>query len=70
MIIERKVVAYWNLYDFRTGIPLDQGNGIERNAFPHIGDLTIGIPGRFQIIVRDIKFRGFKGEHPCFDVYV
>ncbi|HAV10722.1 MAG TPA: hypothetical protein DCX22_03795 [Dehalococcoidia bacterium] len=66
----KKVVAYWNVYDVSTNKLIEDQRTIEDKAMPMIGDLLVGIPGRSQAIVRNLKFAGIKDNLPCYDVYV
>ncbi len=66
----KKVIAYWNIYDSKTGAVLEEEKIIERNAMPSMGGLIIGITGRPNVIVQSFKFRGTKDNLPCYDVYV
>lgn len=67
---KKKVVAYWNIFDSKTGTVLEKEKAIERNAMPSTGGLIIGIPGRPNVIVQNFKFSGMKENLPCYDVYV
>ncbi len=63
-------VAYWNVYDTVTGQLIEKDRAIADKAMPLVGDLLIGIPGRSQAIVRNLKFSGKKDNLPCYDVYI
>ena len=65
-----KTVAYWNIYDSESGALLQKEKEIARTAMPSEGALLIGIPGKFNAVVRNFKFKGIKGNLPCYDVYV
>jgi len=67
---KKKTVAYWNIYDSETGALLEKEKEIVRNAMPSTGGLMIGVPGKFNAIVRNFKFSGTKNKRPCYDVYV
>ena len=65
-----KVVAYWDFYDSATGRILEQGRGVKNRAVPHFGEVVVGVPGKPNAIVRDIKFSGIKDKLPCYSVFV
>lgn len=67
---KKKTVAYWNIYDLKTGAILEEEKPIDRNVMPSMGGLIIGIAGRPNVIVQNFKFRGTKDNLPCYDVYV
>jgi hypothetical protein len=67
---KNKVVAYWNIYDSETGSVIEKEKAIMHDAMPSIGGLIIGIPGKFNAIVRNFRFNGIKDNLPCYDVYV
>ena len=65
-----RVVAYWDFYDFASGKILEKGRAVKNRAMPHFGEVIVGVPGKPNAIVRDIKFSGIKDKLPCYDVYV
>ena len=67
---KKKAVAYWNIFDSKTGVVLEKEKAIESNAMPSIGGLMIGTPGRPNVIVQSMKFSGTKDNLPLYDVYV
>jgi hypothetical protein len=67
---KKPVVAYWNIYDTDTGSVLEKEKAIMHDPMPSSGGLIIGIPGKYNAIVRNFKFSGTKDNLPCYDVYV
>ena len=67
---KKKAVAYWNIYDIKTGAILEKEKPVERTAMPSNGALIINIAGRPNVIVQNFKFSGTRDGLPCYDVYV
>lgn len=67
---KKKIIAYWNIYDSETGSLIEKEKAITHDAMPSAGGLIIGIPGKFNAIVRNFRFNGIKDGLPCYDVYV
>jgi len=67
---KKKIVAYWNIYDFETGLLIEKERAMTHDAMPSAGVLIIGIPGKFHAIVRNFKFSGTRDKLPCYDVYM
>ncbi|MCX6007821.1 MAG: hypothetical protein NTZ34_11275 [Chloroflexi bacterium] len=65
-----RVVAYWDFYDFATGRIMERGRPVKNRAMPHFGEVVVGVPGKPNAIVRDIKFSGIKDKLPCYNVFV
>jgi hypothetical protein len=65
-----RVVAYWDFYDFATRRIMEKGRPVQNRATPHFGEVVVGVPGKPNAIVRDIKFSGIKDKLPCYDVFV
>jgi hypothetical protein len=65
-----QVVAYWDFYDSASGKILERGRAVKNRATPHFGEVIVGVPGKPNAIVRDIKFSGIKDKLPCYNVYV
>jgi hypothetical protein len=69
-LVNVRVVAYWDFYDTATGEILERGRAVKNRATPHFGEVIVGVPGKPNAIVRNIKFSGIKNKLPCYDVYV
>jgi hypothetical protein len=65
-----RVVAYWDFYDSASRKLLERGRAVQNRATPHFGEVIVGVPGKPNAIVRDIKFSGIREKLPCYDVYV
>ena len=65
-----KVVAYWDFYDFATGQVLEKGRPVKKRATPHFGEVVVGVPGKLNGVVREIKFSGIRDKLPCYNVYI
>ena len=68
--MDRKTVAYWNIYDTNSKQVLEECRAIVDKAMPMAGDLLVGIQGKSQAIVKNVRFAGKKDDLPCYDVYV
>jgi hypothetical protein len=67
--IERKG-AYWDVYDIKTGKLIATEYFVTGKSWPAIGEIVVGIPGRPQTFVKDVKLKGMKGKLPHYDIYV
>jgi hypothetical protein len=67
---KKKIVAFWDIYEYTTGLLLEKQRMIDHNAMPGVGQLVVGIPGKPQVIVKDFRFKGSKDNLPYYDVYI
>lgn len=65
-----RVVAYWDFYDHATGRILEAGRAVKNRAMPNYGEVIVGVPGKPNAIVRDVKFSGMRDKLPCYSVFV
>jgi hypothetical protein len=65
-----KIASYWNLYDIKTGQLLEEGRKIKGKSWPASGELVVGIPGKLNAIVKDVRLKGIKDTLPEYDVYL
>jgi hypothetical protein len=66
----RKVVAFWDIYDSTTGSLLESQYKVYHNPMPAAGELVVGIHGKPQAIVKDFQFKGSNDNLPYYNVYV
>ena len=65
-----RVVAYWDFYDTATGKILESGRAVKNRPTPNFGEVIVGVPGKPNAIVRDVKFSGIRDKLPCYAVFV
>jgi hypothetical protein len=65
-----KIAAYWDLYDKKTGQLLEANRAIRGKSWPAIGGIIIGVTGRLNAIVDDVKLKGIKDGLPLFNVFI
>lgn len=65
-----KVVAYWDFYDSRTNIILEEGRMIGGNPQPVIGEKVTGVGDWGQAEVVKFLLKTVEGNIPKYDVYV
>lgn len=65
-----KLAAYWDCYDVKTGELLEEGRMVRGQSWPAIGEMIVGVPGKPNAIVKDVKLKGLKGSLPYYNVYL
>ena len=67
---KKRIVAYWDIYEYSSGLLIEKQRAITYKGMPAIGGLIIGIPNKPQVIIRDFQFKGSKDGLPYYNVYV
>ena len=64
------IAAYWDCYDAQSGELLEQARMVKGQSWPAIGEMVVGVPGKPNAIVKDVKLKGMRGKLPYYDVYL